>query len=148
MKLKVAILVLAGAGIALAGYLTYIHYADLKPFCVSGSGGCEKVQTSGPSKLAGIPVALLGLLAYTTIFLTSLAYSETAKTAAALTALSGFGFSVYLTYEELFVIDAVCQWCVASAILMTALAALTTARLLADDAHTASQPALRGSSVL
>jgi uncharacterized membrane protein len=147
VKLKIAVLVLAGVGIALAGYLTYVHYADLKPFCVSGSGGCEKVQSSGPSKLAGIPVALLGLLAYTTIFLTSLANSESAKTVAALTALSGFGFSVYLTYEELFVINAVCQWCVASAILMTALAALTTARLLADDTQTATQPALRGSSV-
>ena len=148
MKLRVAILALSALGIALAAYLTYVHYADLKPFCVSGSGGCEKVQSSGPSRLGGIPVALLGLIGYTTIFLTSLARSEVAKTLAALTALSGFGFSVYLTYEELFVIDAVCQWCVASAILMTVLAALTTARLLADDAPTASQPALRGSSVL
>jgi len=148
VKLRAAILVLSGLGIALAAYLTYVHYADLKPFCVSGSGGCEKVQSSGPSKLAGIPVAVLGLIGYTTIFVASLARSEAARTVAAFTALSGFGFSVYLTYEELFVIDAVCQWCVASAVLMTALAGLTTARLLADDVPTASQPALRGSSVL
>ena len=148
MKLRAVILALAGLGIALAGYLTYVHYADLHPFCVSGSGGCEKVQSSGPSKLAGIPVALLGLVGYTTIFLTSLGRSEATRTVAALTALAGFGFSAYLTYEELFVIDAICQWCVASAILMTALAALTTMRLLADDAPTATQPALRGSSVV
>ena len=148
MKLRAAILALSALGIALAAYLTYIHYADLKPFCVSGSGGCEKVQSSGPSKLGGIPVAVLGVIGYTTIFVTSLARSEAAQTVAALTALTGFGFSAYLTYEELFVIDAVCQWCVASAILMTALAALTTARLLADDVPTASQPALRGSSVV
>jgi uncharacterized membrane protein len=148
VRLRAAILVLSGLGIALAAYLTYVHYADLKPFCVSGSGGCEKVQSSGPSKLAGIPVALLGLLGYAAIFVTSFARTETTNTAAALLALSGFGFSAYLTYEELFVIDAVCQWCVASAILMTALAALTTARLLADDGATASQAALRGSSAL
>ena len=45
----------------------------------------------------------------------------------------GFGFSAYLTYVELFRIHAVCQWCVASAVLMTALAALTVARLLTAD---------------
>jgi uncharacterized membrane protein len=148
MRLRAAILALSALGIALAAYLTYVHYADLKPFCVSGSGGCEKVQSSGPSRLAGIPVALLGLIGYTAIFATALARTEAARTASALHALSGFGFSAYLTYQELVVIDAVCQWCVASAILMTALAALTTVRLLADDTPTASQPALRGSSVL
>jgi uncharacterized membrane protein len=148
MRLRAAILALSALGIALAAYLTYVHYADLKPFCVSGSGGCEKVQSSGPSRLAGIPVALLGLIGYTAIFATALARTEAARTASALLALSGFGFSAYLTYQELVVIDAVCQWCVASAILMTALAALTTVRLLADDTPTASQPALRGSSVL
>jgi uncharacterized membrane protein len=148
MRLRAAILALSALGIALAAYLTYVHYADLKPFCVSGSGGCEKVQSSGPSRLAGIPVALLGLIGYTAIFATALARTEAARTATALLALSGFGFSAYLTYQELFVIDAVCQWCVASAVLMTALAVLTTARLLADDTPTASQPALRGSSVL
>ena len=145
MRLRPAIIVLSALGVALAAYLTYIHYADLKPFCVSGSGGCEKVQTSAPSKLAGVPVAVLGLVGYTAILVTSLARSEAARTAAAFLALAGFGFSAYLTYEELFVIHAVCQWCVASAILMTLLAALTTTRLLTDDP--ASQPVLRGSLV-
>ena len=42
----------------------------------------------------------------------------------------GFGFSLYLTYLELFEIDAICQWCVASAVLMTLLAGLCVARLL------------------
>ena len=47
-------------------------------------------------------------------------------------ALSGFGFSAYLTYRELFTIDAICQWCVASAVVMTALAVLTTWRLVRE----------------
>jgi uncharacterized membrane protein len=146
VRVRTAIIALAVLGIGLAGYLTYVHYADLQPFCVSGSGGCEKVQSSGPSRLAGIPVALLGLLGYAAILVCTLFATERARTASALLALSGFGFSAYLTYQELFVIHAVCQWCVASAILMTALAALTSARLIAED--TASQAALRGSSVL
>ena len=148
MRTKYAILALAALGVALAAYLTYIHYADLKPICVSGSGGCERVQSSGPSRLAGVPVALLGLIGYTAIFISALGNDDTSRTVSALLALSGFGFSVYLTYEELFVIHAVCQWCVASAIIMAALAILTTARLLADAPQTASQPALRGSSAL
>jgi uncharacterized membrane protein len=55
---------------------------------------------------------------------------EQALIAGALTSLIGFGFSAYLTYRELFTIDAICQWCVASAIVMTLLAVVTTARLL------------------
>ena len=50
--------------------------------------------------------------------------------AGALIALTGFGFSVYLTYLELFRIHAICQWCVASAVIMTLLAALTVTRLV------------------
>ncbi len=45
-------------------------------------------------------------------------------------ALIGAGFSLYLTYLELFVIDAICQWCVASAVIMVLLAGLTTARMM------------------
>jgi uncharacterized membrane protein len=48
-------------------------------------------------------------------------------------ALVGFGFSAYLTYRELFTIHAICRWCVASAVLMTALAILTLVRLLQTD---------------
>jgi uncharacterized membrane protein len=59
---------------------------------------------------------------------------ERARLIAAALAVSGFGFSAYLTYLELFVIHAICQWCVANALLLTALAALTAWRvLLADD---------------
>ena len=45
-------------------------------------------------------------------------------------ALIGFGFSMYLTYRELFTIKAICQWCVSSAVLMTVLAVLTAIRAL------------------
>ncbi len=60
--LRIAALILSILGIGVAGYLTYVHYADISPICAGGSGGCEKVQASDQSRLAGIPVALLGLL--------------------------------------------------------------------------------------
>jgi uncharacterized membrane protein len=127
--LRLAALVLALIGLGVASYLTYVHYEGIHPVCGLG-GDCEKVQTSEWSKLAGIPVALLGLLAYATILVSLLVPGEQALIAGALTALVGFGFSAYLTYRELFTIDAICQWCVASAIVMTLLAVVTTARLL------------------
>ena len=48
-------------------------------------------------------------------------------------ALIGFGFSMYLTYRELFTIKAICQWCVGSAVLMSALTIITAVRFLRDD---------------
>jgi uncharacterized membrane protein len=57
----------ATAALSLAGYLTWVNYAGLDPVCVGGAGGCERVQTSPWAELAGVPVALLGLVAYATI---------------------------------------------------------------------------------
>jgi uncharacterized membrane protein len=129
-RLRTAAIVLSLLGIAVAGYLTYVHYAELQPFCVGGGGGCEKVQTSDQSRLVGIPVAVLGLGAYVVLLLTSVARTEPARSLGALTAIVGFGFSAYLTYESVTVIEATCQWCLISAALMTLLAVVTTARLL------------------
>jgi uncharacterized membrane protein len=128
--LRTAGLVLAVLGIGVAGYLVYVHYADVDPVC-NIAHGCHKVQTSEYAKLAGVPVALLGLIGYVVILLALLVpQTELARMAAALTALVGFGFSMYLTYRELFTIDAICQWCVLSAILMTLLAIVTTWRVV------------------
>jgi uncharacterized membrane protein len=135
VSLRHATAALALAGVAIAGYLTYVHYAALEPICVGGGGACERVQSSPWAELAGIPVALLGLIAYATI-LASLALPDAlGRSLAALTSLIGFGFSAWLTYVELVKIDAVCQWCVASALVMTALAAVSVARLLRDADH-------------
>jgi uncharacterized membrane protein len=128
-NLRIAAILLAVLGLGVASYLTYVHYEDIRPVCGLG-GDCVKVQTSEWSKLAGIPVAVLGLVGYAVILVSLLIPGEEALIAGALTALVGFGFSAYLTYRELFTIDAICQWCVASAIIMTLLAIITTARLL------------------
>jgi uncharacterized membrane protein len=121
------------AGIGVAGYLTYVHYAGLQPFCAGGSHGCERVQSSSYARLGGLPVALLGLAGYVAIAVALAAPGERARLAAAALTIIGFGFSAYLTYLELFVIHAICQWCVASAVLLTILAVLTVWRLLIID---------------
>lgn len=131
-RLRIAIVVLCVLGIADAGYLTYVHYAGLKVLCLS-SGGCETVQASRWAKLGGIPVAVLGLAGYILILLSLAVRDELARAAAFGVALIGFGFSMYLTYRELFTIKAICQWCVGSAVLMTALAVLTGLRFLRQD---------------
>jgi uncharacterized membrane protein len=128
-RLRLATALAAALGLAIAGYLTYIHYAGIAPICAA-SGGCERVQSSDYAELAGVPVALLGLLGYAAILAATLAPGETARLVACWLALVGFGFSLYLTYLELFEIDAICQWCVASAVIMALLAVLTTMRAL------------------
>ena len=64
--LHVAAAVVALAGMGVAGYLTWAHYADQAVICVAG-GGCEKVQSSDYAEILGVPVAVLGLAAYATI---------------------------------------------------------------------------------
>ena len=121
---------LAAAGMAVSGYLIYVHYSELDPVCFGGAHGCVQVQSSEYAELAGVPVPILGAVGYASIAVAVALRGERARVTAAGLALGGFGFSVYLTYLELFVIDAICQWCVVSACLMTALAAITTARVL------------------
>jgi uncharacterized membrane protein len=127
-RLVIAIAVLCLIGIGIAGYLTYVHYAGIKVACLSG-GGCETVQASKWSKLAGIPVSLLGLIGYITILGSLAIRGDTGRMAGFGVALIGFLFSMYLTYRELFTIKAICQWCVGSATLMTILAILTAVRV-------------------
>jgi uncharacterized membrane protein len=136
-KLRITMIVLATIGVGLASYLTYIHYAGIKPACTAGES-CTKVQTSVYSELAGVPVALMGLLGYIAI-LGSLSIPESERTrfATLVLTLAGFGFSAYLTYRELFSIHAICEWCVTSAGIMTLLTILATTRFL----RASSQPA-------
>jgi uncharacterized membrane protein len=129
-RLRAAMATLALLGIAIAGYLTWVHYAGIRPICISGSGGCEQVQGSRYADLAGLPVALLGLIGYVAILGSLWLRGEAGLTIGAVLTMVGLGFSAYLTYRELFTIQAICQWCVASAIVMTALAVLAVIRLV------------------
>src|SRR3984885_3835160 len=120
---------LALGGLGIAGYLTYVHYAGLHPVC-GISHGCETVQTSSYAYLAGIPVALLGLLTYLLILITLRRQGDNALFTGYVLTLIGFGFSLYLTYREVFTIHAICSWCVSSAIVFMLLAVVQTIRVL------------------
>ncbi len=132
--LTLAIAATTIGGIAIATYLTILHYAGADPVCVGGTGGCHTVQNSEYAELAGIPVSVIGLAGYVALALSLLIPGEPGRALGMGLALAGAGFSLYLTYLEIWVIEAICQWCVASAILMVALAILMTVRLLRDGA--------------
>jgi uncharacterized membrane protein len=132
--LRIVMIVITTVGLGVASYLTYVHYAGGPILCLKG-GGCETVQHSVYSKLAGVPVALIGLIGYVVIMASLLApESESTRLATMTFTLMGFGFSVYLTSRELFSIHAICPWCVSSAVMMTLLACLSVWRFLQGDA--------------
>jgi uncharacterized membrane protein len=125
-----AVLGLIGLGVAI--YLTVVHYTGAEPIC-GISHGCHTVQTSKYAELAGIPVAVLGLAGYAALLLALPIRGENGRLVRVAITAIGFLFSAYLTYLELFVIDAICQWCVASAILMTALLVVTAYDFLSPE---------------
>jgi uncharacterized membrane protein len=124
---------MAVIGLGVAIYLTYIHYAGIKPVCTAGTS-CLRVQSSVWSKLAGVPVALMGLIGYVAI-LASLVVPDREQTrqATLVLALIGFGFSGYLTYRELFSIHAICEWCASSAVILTLLTICAAIRYVIGD---------------
>jgi uncharacterized membrane protein len=130
VRLRIAIAAVSLIGVAIAGYLTYVHYADVSPICTTG--GCEKVQKSKYAELAGIPVALLGLFAYLSIIVTAAFRGVAAAFAGALIALVGVGFSGYLLWAQLGPIGAICQWCLGNDVTISVVAALCVVRVLTE----------------
>jgi uncharacterized membrane protein len=123
--LRAAVAIVALAGTAIAGYLTYVHYQPDALICTA-SGGCETVQDSDYATLLGIPVALLGLCAYVVVLLLVAWDSEPARLGAAMIALSAVGFAVYLVSLQAFVIDAWCVWCLSNDLVIVPLLAILT----------------------
>jgi uncharacterized membrane protein len=119
---------LAVAGLLISGYLTWVHYMVVIPVCVGGSGGCETVQASSYATILGVPVAAMGLVGYSGLLLSALLRCEVGAYLGFLVALVGTLFSAYVTYLGLFVIHAICEWCVASATVMVAALVCAAAR--------------------
>jgi uncharacterized membrane protein len=120
----------AAFGIGVATYIAIAEAGGDAPACLAGGGGCEKVSESSHSELLGVNVAVLGIVGYALLLAAALLRGDGARMAGFGFALFGFGFSLYLTYLELFTIEAICQWCVASAIAMTVLFVVNTIRML------------------
>jgi uncharacterized membrane protein len=128
--LRAAIVVLCLVGAGIATYLTVVDFVGDVPVCAAGGHGCATVARSPYSHLLGIPVSVFGGMAYAAILVSALVRGENARIAGFVLALAGVGFSAYLTYLELFVINAICQWCVASAVTMVGVLVACTMRFL------------------
>jgi len=132
--LRLTMIVIATIGLGIATYLTYVHYSGEAPLCSLKGNPCSEVQKSQYSKLAGVPVALIGLIGYLVILGSLLVReSETSRFATVVFTLVGFGFSLYLTYREVFTLEKICEWCVSSAVVVTILTLLAVWRFLRGD---------------
>ena len=122
---------LAAFGIGVATYIAIADSGGGSPVCLAGGRGCETVANSSYSHLLGVNIAVFGIVGYVLLLACALLRGDGARMGGFGLTLVGFGCSVYLTYLELFKIDAICQWCIASAVLMTLLFATNTIRMLA-----------------
>ena len=94
-RVRLASAVVAAVGLAIAGYLTVVHYAGGEPVCAIAHG-CATVQKSAYAEFAGVPVALLGLGGYVAILASLARDGEGPRTATAFLSIVGFGFSAWL----------------------------------------------------
>jgi uncharacterized membrane protein len=126
MRHRQAIALLALVGLFVALYL-WLHALGFGGAIKCGaSGGCETVQTSQWAVFLGLPVAFYGVVGYLAVLIVALASLRPAALSqrnwnVMLVGLTTVGllFTAYLTYLELFVIHAICRWCVGSAVIMT-----------------------------
>lgn len=125
MTKRQVVAALALAGVFIASYLT-LHKLGYFGELVCSVGSCDLVNASRWATFLGLPVAAWGVGYYAVTFAVAMAglterFADSRRAALALLVLgaTGFVFSVWLTYLELFVIRAICQWCVISALLAT-----------------------------
>jgi len=138
VRLRPAIAAACVVGAAVAAYLAVVHYTHPSPICTSG--GCEKVQQSSYAELAGVPVAVLGLVAYVALLGTALARGVNAALAGAVIALVGVAFSGYLLWAQLGPIGAICQWCLGNDVTIAVVAALYVVRMLTEPTGRGPEP--------
>ena len=143
MRHRQAIALLALVGLFVAVYL-WLHAIGIGGAIKCGaSGGCEVVQTSRWAVFLGQPVALYGVFGYVVILIVALAGLRPAALVqrgwnVLLFGLAtiGFVFTLYLTYLEVFVIHAICRWCVGSALIITVIWVVAVLALRRKDAVT------------
>ncbi|MFN2571568.1 MAG: vitamin K epoxide reductase family protein [Gemmatimonadales bacterium] len=151
MRFRQAIALLALVGLFVAIYL-WLHALGVGGALKCGTGACETVQTSRWAVFLGLPVAFYGVVGYLAIFGVAIAALRPAALmqrgwGLVLLGLATVGlvFTLYLTAIELFVIHAICRWCVGSAVIITAIWAiavwgLRSVRSLAPHTDRAASP--------
>jgi uncharacterized membrane protein len=107
-------------GLGVAGYLTFEHYTSSSSLACSDNGvvNCMKVTTSSYSAVAGVPVAVLGLVFFVVMLVLQLPFmwrrpERWLRLVRVGWSVVGAGMVLYLLSAELFSIDAICLWCTA-----------------------------------
>jgi uncharacterized membrane protein len=129
-SLRRAIAFFAALGIGVAAYIAIAEAGGDSPVCLAGGSGCKTVADSSYSEVAGVNIAIFGVIGYVLLLASAFFANDAARLGGFLVALGGFGYSIFLTYIEIFKIEAICQWCVASAVLMTIVFLLQATRLI------------------
>lgn len=134
-------IVLATLGVLVSIYMTVYKLTSNNAMCL-GSGDCSTVNSSIYSQVYGIPVAFIGVLGYAAIVgLLALEkrggrfFQQNATLAVFGMAITGFAFTLYLVYLEIFVIKALCPFCITSQVTMTILFFITIIRLVRQPAN-------------
>jgi vitamin-K-epoxide reductase (warfarin-sensitive) len=134
-RIQLLISILSAAGMAVSSVSLYHHYGTSKSsYCDFGASfNCDMVNRSVYSTVAGIPVALIGVLGYLALLMLSTLYRSKAETPIMilLGSLAGLGFALYLTYIEKFVLVVWCILCLSSLsviFLITVLASVLVTR--------------------
>ncbi len=121
-------------------YLAYVKLANAEIYCTPGLGDCDVVNASQWSSLWGIPLGVYGVIGFAAILLIASFGNKwkllTTHNDLILFAISfaGFLFSLYLTYIELFILHAICQWCILSALMMTVIFIVSVYKLVVKSA--------------
>jgi uncharacterized membrane protein len=120
----------AAFGIGVAAYIAIADSGGGVPVCIAAGSDCRTVADSTYSHLLGANIAVFGIVGYALLLAAALLRGDAARMGGFGLSLIGFGYSVYLTYLELFKIEAICEWCLASAALMTILFGLSAVRMV------------------
>jgi uncharacterized membrane protein len=131
VRLRAPIAAACLVGAAIAADLTDVPYAHTAPICTTG--GCETVQKSKYAGLAGVPVALLGLITYVVLLALAFVRGLNAAVAGVFVALVGVAVTGYQLWAQVGAIDAICQWCLGNDVTIAVVAALYVVRLLTEE---------------
>jgi len=135
VKIRFSLIVLSIIGLLDSVYLTYIKLANATASC-AGIGDCDAVNSSSYAEIAGIPIALLGAGAFLAMFLLvflekrSDFWLEQGPLFVFMLSLIGVLYSAYLTYVEIWVLNAICPYCVLSAIVLVLILGLSIYRFV------------------
>lgn len=123
-------------GLADSIYLTVLKLTNNQTMCLKGIGDCWTVNLSSYSEIFGMPIAILGILAYLVLSILFMLRHKLPVSTVVVDqmifglSLTGFIYSIYLTYLEIAVIKALCPFCIVSAIAMTVIFIGTLLRLV------------------